>query len=195
MSIEIPEGEKPSNPETQTCPRIRVAYGDILSETGVEAIVSFLPEDLSWEGPVNRQILAAAGAALDEFILEHIVKPKAGDVFVTKGFALPFNYLIFIIIPPWDGGMDNEERVIRKGLKSAMELIEDKGILSVSIPSLGGGRGDIPLARAARVMMTSIEENMSSSVREIRIVCKTPEAERAYAGCARRSFGVWRGES
>lgn len=163
-----------------------MVQGDLLAQEGAEAVVSFLPEDLSWEGPVNRQILIAAGPALDEFILEHVIKPKAGDVFVTKGFGLPFNYLIFGIIQSWDGGLDGEERNLKNCLRNISQLIENKKILSVAIPSIGGGRKDFPVARAARLMISAIAENIPSGLREIRIVCKTPEAAKAYAEVMRR---------
>lgn len=163
-----------------------MVQGDLLAQEGAEAIVSFLPEDLSWEGPVNRQILTAAGPALDEFILEHVVKPKAGDVFVTKGFGLPFNYLIFGIIQPWDGGLTSEERHLKNCFRNMMQLIDRKEILRVIIPSVGGNRKDFPVARAARLMISAITENIPSGLREIRIVCKTPEAAQAYAEVMRR---------
>lgn len=53
-----------------------------------DAIVTGLPSTLEWRGSLNQALLRAAGARLDEFVLENVYQPKVGEVFMLPGFDL-----------------------------------------------------------------------------------------------------------
>jgi len=100
MEILIPEVQGPSNPFLN---RVKVVQGDIVTQA-VDAIVTLIPKTLEYRGSLNQTILEAAGGGLDHFVLEHIVKPKVGDIYALPGFALPCQHIFFCVVPVWRAG-------------------------------------------------------------------------------------------
>lgn len=178
MNEDIPNLSPFSN--AQRVQTLRIVHGELLEQTDLQALVSFLTEDLSWGGPVNQLLLKAAGPRLDEYVLAHIIKPRPGDVHLAPAFGLPFKYLIFCIIPKWKDGLGNEEKLLRACYRNAIELAARHGIGSVGVPALGAGRSDFPLHRAARLAVTSLKEAVGPEIEEIRIVCKSRESFDTY---------------
>jgi O-acetyl-ADP-ribose deacetylase (regulator of RNase III) len=178
MNEDIPNLSPFSN--AQRVQTLRIVHGELLEQTDLQALVSFLTEDLSWGGPVNQLLLKAAGPRLDEYVLGHIIKPKSGDVYLAPAFGLPFKYLIFCIIPKWKDGLGNEEKLLRSCYRNAIELAAQNRIGSVGVPALGSGRSDFPLRRAARLAITSLKEAVGPEIEEVRIVCKSRESFDTY---------------
>jgi O-acetyl-ADP-ribose deacetylase (regulator of RNase III) len=160
---------------------IRVIAGELLKQTDVDIIVSFLGEDLSWGGPVNQKLIAEAGHQLDEYVLEHILRPRAGSSFSTPAFTLPCKQLIFGIIPKWDAGFANEEKYLRRAIGSVLQLAETLGYSSIAIPAIGHGKNDVPLRKGARVIFSALRDLDLSAFDDVRIVCKSQDALEAYS--------------
>lgn len=161
--------------------KINVISGELLKQTDVDVIVSFLTEDLSWGGPINQKLIAEAGHQLDEYVLSHILRPSAGASFSTPAFGLSCKQLIFGIIPKWDAGFANEEKYLKRAIGSILQLAETLGYSSIAIPAIGQGRNDVPLRKSARLIFNALQSLDLSSMQEIRIVCKSQDALNAYS--------------
>jgi len=168
----------PSNPETASI--IRILEGDYVHQEGVGALVSFIPEDLSWQGPVNSVLLREVGQKLDDYILEHIVQPRRGDVFTVPADIWAGPRLLFAVVPKWDGGMDDEERVLKKCFRNSLMVAEQERIKILAMPALGAGRKDFPIRKAGRLVLNAIRDHRFEHIQEVRIVCKTAEMAAAY---------------
>ncbi len=182
MTESLSDTAQPAN--SQTTPVIRIVQGSILEQGGLDGLVSFLPENLAWQGPVNRVILERIGHKLDTYILDHVHAPRRGSA-----FTVPINIwngprLIFAVIEPWDGGLGDGDRMLRKSLRCVLDIADGEGVAILGIPALGQGNSDFPMRRAARLMAAEIRESPYSELREVRMVCKTPELYETY-----REFG------
>lgn len=179
MTITLSDPPAPSNPEKGTI--IKILQGGLLDQTGMAAIVFFMGERLEWESPLNHRILERFGQNLDEYILEHVISPRKGDAYLIAEDVHSAPRLILGILPKWDGGMDDEERVLKKCIRSILSVADDAGLSSVAIPALGMSRKkDIPVRRAARLTYTVLSEFPYRSLKEVRVMCKTPEIYEAY---------------
>ena len=182
----LAELRTPSNPQIhpQTFPKassvIRILEGEYVHQEGIEGLVSFIPEDLSWQGPVNSVLLREVGQKLDEYILEHIISPKRGTVFTVPADIWNGPRLLFAVVPKWDGGMDDEERVLKQCFKNALLMAEREGIKILALPALGAGRKDFPIRKAGRLLLNAINKHHFQMIEEVRIVCKTHEMMVAY---------------
>jgi O-acetyl-ADP-ribose deacetylase (regulator of RNase III) len=174
----LAEPRSPSNPESSAI--IRILEGEYVHQEGIEALVSFIPEDLSWQGPINSILLREVGQKLDDYILETVVRPKRGDVFSVPADIWDGPRLLFAVVPKWDGGMDDEERVLKKCFKNSLLLAEELGIGVLAMPALGAGRKDFPIRKAGRLILNAIRTHHFSTIKEVRIVCKTSDMMEVY---------------
>lgn len=141
---------------------------------------------------LNRAVVAAAGTDLDDFILENIYKPHAGDVFALPAFALPIKHIFCAIRPDWDTSLGFEDRDLTRCYRHAVELATRVGITRVAFPALGtGGRGQ-PLPRLARLGVNGIMDRLTENIEEVRIVCNRDDTVGAFYDRLRK--GGWRGK-
>lgn len=178
IGVNLAELHPPSNPQN-TC-SIRISEGEYVHQTGIDALVSFIPEDLSWQGPINSILLREVGQRLDDYILENVVSPKRGQVFAVPASIWDGPRLFFAVVPKWDGGMDDEERVLKRCFRNALLLAEKEKIAVLAMPALGAGRKDFPIRKAGRLVLNAIRMHHAKSIQEVRIVCKTSEMMAAY---------------
>ncbi len=178
MKNSRPDSETIANPHL--IQRIKLASGDILQQK-VDAIVTTIPKTLEIEGKLNSDLMAYTGDQLDEFILENIYKPRAGDTFIVPGFNLPADWVIFSVVPNWRTEFDRTDRDLLKAYRGAMEAAVSQGFHSVAFPALITGRKGFPLARAARLAIQGIMERIDASIIDVRIVCFNPDAREPYA--------------
>lgn len=129
---------------------------------------------------LNRAVIAAAGAQLDEFILENIYKPRVCDVFAVPGFNMPVKYLFCAMIPNWDDTLGTEERDLMRCYRHATQLAGQLGVKRFAVPAMGAGRNQLPLMRVARLAITGIMDRMTPAIDEVRIVCDRDELITAF---------------
>lgn len=177
MSKDIPERRATSKAPGQIplIRRIKLIKGDITLQDDVDAIVSTIGTDIDVGGSLNRAVIAAAGEKLDDFILEHVYKPRTGDVFAVPGFNLPVKNVIFVVTPPWRSGFEREDRDLLRCYRHAMQLAERMDLRRIAFPLLGTGKDKFPLQRAARLAVQGIKERLNKHFDEIRIVCNRDE--------------------
>ncbi len=171
MASVISDQGNPSNPYLE---RIKLVQGDITKQK-TDAIVSVLPQSLEYRGGLNAAILEAAGQKLDEFVLEHIFKPRPGDIYAVPSFNLPCKNIFFAILPKWTLGFDRDDRHLLLATRKAMEITRTMCLASVSFPPLAAGKHGYPPQKAARLIVQAILERLDENFDEVRIV--SPDVE------------------
>lgn len=174
-----PESEPHRHANAHLIGKIRVVPGDIVAQN-VDAIVTTIPKTLRLSSKLNKDIMAAAGQSLDDYVLEHIYKPRPGDAFVVPGFALPARHVIFVVTPDWRTEFDRQDRDVLQCYRSATQAASAMGLRVVAFPALITGAPTFPIGRAARLAVQGIMDRIDPSFQEIRIVCYNAEAQRHY---------------
>lgn len=121
---------------------------------------------------VNPAIIAAAGAAFDEAILEHIYRPRAGDVYVLPGYDLPVAHVLVAVTPEWRGGAV-EDRDLVRCYRGLMDMAWRMGLETMAVPVVGTEKRQFSVPRAARLMLQGIRERMPGGLKELHIVCES----------------------
>jgi O-acetyl-ADP-ribose deacetylase len=162
--------------------RIRIEYGEILSQWDCEAILFFMQPTMEWGGGLNKAVLSMAGPGLDTYVLEHVRNPKSGDVFALPPFATPHKKLFMAILPPWDGGNGFEERDLLNCYRGAIEQAQELGLKRLAIPAMGRDKRDFPHIRFARLALKGILEKLDARMEYVKIVCIDHTMMSTYQG-------------
>ena len=115
----------------------------------VNAILTFLPDTLEYRGALNLAIHAAAGQAMDDFLLENIYKPRRGDVYAVPGFNLPADHILFGITPDWRTDFERDDRDLLNCVRAAM-MPSTSSVFRASSSSTSRASSVIAAARAPR---------------------------------------------
>jgi O-acetyl-ADP-ribose deacetylase (regulator of RNase III) len=151
---------------------VRVVQND-LTEEHVDAIVNAANEHLSHGGGVAGAIARKGGAAIQReshaWVREHGLV-KTGSAAITGAGELPCKYVIHAVGPVWSGSGD-EEAKLASAVQSALDLAEEHGLESVSMPAISSGIFGFPKPLCAQVMLRTIrtwfEAHPESVVREV----------------------------
>lgn len=181
MFKRIAQKLKPGN-KPQHLGRIKIEYGEILSQGDCDSVLFFLQPNLKWGGGLNRAILEKAGTALDDHIRTHVSKPKSGTVFALPPFGTPYKALFMAVLSDWDGGNGFEERDLLNCYRGAIELAEKNGVKSIAIPAMGRDKRDFPHIRFARLALQGILERLDERMDFVRIVCVDRTMMSTYLG-------------
>lgn len=160
--------------------RIRLIEGDLTAQQDVDAIVGSVPVTLDTSRSLNRAIADAAGPKLDEFILEHLYRPRAGDVFPVPSFNLGVPHILYVVTPEWRAGIEHEDRDLVRCYRGAMQMARHMNLKKIAFPALGTGAHKYPVKRAARLGIQGIMDRLDDSFEEIRIVCNRAETYGAF---------------
>ncbi len=173
MDIKITETGRVSNPLLK---RVKVVRGDICAQE-VDAIATLIPADLEYRGELNLAILAAAGESLDEFVVENIYQPKAGDIYAVPGFDLAAKHILFCVRPEWKQGFERSSKDLLVCGRKIMTLAKCMLLESIAIPLIGSGHSGFSDEKAARLLVRSVEERLCESLKEVRLVAFDYETE------------------
>lgn len=153
---------------------IRIIMGDItLQET--EAIVNAANSGLLGGGGVDGAIHRAGGpqilAECKEIRARQGTLPT-GRAVITGGGRLKARYVIHTVGPVWSGGKKGEDELLRSAYRSSLSLAKEKGIRSVSFPSVSTGIYSFPVDRAARIALREVRDFVSNNpgFEEVRFV-------------------------
>lgn len=160
--------------------RIKIEYGEILSQGDCESILFFMHPSMKWGGGLNRAVLELAGPELDDFILNNVIKPKNGEVFDLPPFNAPYKALFMAVLADWDGGNGFEERDLMNCYRGAIEHAEKLGVGTMAIPALGRDKRDFPHIRFARVALKGILERLDERLEYVKIMCVDHTMMRTY---------------
>lgn len=153
--------------------RLTLIQGDI-TEQETEAIVNAANTTLLGGGGVDGAIHRAGGLT----ILEECKKIRAkqggcptGEAVITTGGNLKAKYVIHTVGPVWSGGKRKEDTLLHNAYKNSLSLAKDKGIRSLSFPSISTGAYGFPIERAAEVALSTVRNFLKGyTFEEVRFV-------------------------
>jgi len=153
--------------------KLTLIQGDI-TEQETEAIVNAANTSLLGGGGVDGAIHRAGGPA----ILEECKKIRAkqggcptGEAVITTGGNLKTKYVIHTVGPIWSGGKRKEDLLLRNAYRNSLRLARDKGIHSLSFPSISTGAYGFPVERAASIALSTVRDFLKEyTFEEVRFV-------------------------
>lgn len=153
---------------------IRLIQGDITVQR-TAAVVNAANSSLLGGGGVDGAIHRAGGSqVLEECkkIRSEKGKCSAGEAVITSGGNLYANSVIHTVGPVWSGGNKNEQEVLARAYWNCLSLAKEKGIYSISFPSISTGAYGFPIEKASEIAVNTVrkfvEEN--SGIDEIQFV-------------------------
>lgn len=141
--------------------RLECVLGDLTLER-VDAIVNAANSSLRGGGGVDGAIHRAAGPGLlAECIARHPDGCPTGEVRLTGGHGLAARAVIHAVGPIWRGGGHGEARLLASCYRSAVELAQAEGLVSLAFPAISCGVYGYPHREAARVAVAALREALA----------------------------------
>lgn len=161
---------------------IRVLKGDI-TKVQVDAIVNAASTSLLGGGGVDGAIHRAAGAQL---LAEcrALNGCRTGEAKLTKGYALPANFVIHTVGPVWRGGNNGESQLLHDAYHNSLLLAVENGVSSIAFPNISTGVYGYPKELAAEIATAAVRDFCKlnpASLSEILFVCFDQENEAIYS--------------
>ncbi len=164
--------------------RLSIARGDI-TEQETDAIVNAANSSLMGGGGVDGAIHRAGGPT----ILEECRQIRAergrlptGEAVITTGGNLKTHHVIHTVGPVWHGGTKGEADLLASAYRESLRLAVERGLKSISFPSISTGAYGYPVAPAARVALQTVIDflNQDDSLAEVVFVLFDPKTTRIY---------------
>jgi O-acetyl-ADP-ribose deacetylase (regulator of RNase III) len=138
--------------------RLILMEGDI-TRVPVDAISNAANSALAGGGGVDGAIHRAGGPAIMEQldrIRPALVRLPPGQAVATTAGRLPAKYVLHAVGPVWHGGARGEPEALASCYRVCLTLAEERGLRSVSFPSISTGIYGYPLELAAPVAVREI---------------------------------------
>jgi O-acetyl-ADP-ribose deacetylase (regulator of RNase III) len=165
---------------------LRLQVGDI-TKVPADAIVNAANSALLGGGGVDGAIHRAGGSSImDELdrVRARIGRCPTGSAVATGAGALPARYVFHAVGPIYRGGSHGEPAALANCYRKCMEMAEERGVQTISFPSISTGAYGYPMAEAAAVAVRAVAEQLQrdgGSVREAVFVLFDRRAYETYA--------------
>ena len=163
---------------------LEIVQGDI-TQQATDAVVNAANSSLMGGGGVDGAIHRAGGPAILEEckeIVKKIGRLPTGEAVITTAGRMPAKYVIHTVGPVWHGGNRGEPKLLANAYRNSLKLAAEKGLKSVSFPSISTGAYGYPVEKAAplalRTVMDFLREN--SQLELVRFVLFDDRTFRAY---------------
>jgi O-acetyl-ADP-ribose deacetylase (regulator of RNase III) len=148
-----------------------IIQGDITTQA-VDAIVNAANNSLLGGGGVDGAIHHAAGLALLEEC-RTLGGCETGRAKITKGYHLPAKFVIHTVGPIWQGGHQNEDKLLTSCYRSCFALARNHDIRTIAFPSISTGVYRFPVERASRLALKECVQELKTNMHleHVFIVC------------------------
>lgn len=184
MEIEFPNGKQ-----------LRLIIGDI-TKIRVDAIANAANSALAGGGGVDGAIHRAGGSAimreLDVIRREQGGCPTGSAVATTAG-SLPAQHVFHAVGPVYRDGKHGEAEMLASCYRACLKLAEERGVRSISFPSISTGAYGYPMDEAARIALEAVGEHLrdpETGVREVLLVLWDQGSYDVHSRAARALFGA-----
>lgn len=145
--------------------------GDI-TKLNVDAIVNAANTSLLGGGGVDGAIHRAAGHELLEYN-QRLGGCTTGEAKISPGFKLPAKYIIHTVGPVWNGGKNNEDKLLANCYKNSLRLAAENNIKTIAFPSVSTGVYRFPVERASKIAVKEVKDFLEkdSPIEKVIFVC------------------------
>lgn len=137
--------------------KIGLHKGDI-TKINVDAIVNAANTSLLGGGGVDGAIHLAAGSELLEYN-KKLGGCKTGEAKISPGFNLHAKFIIHAVGPIWNGGNNNEDKLLADCYRNSLNLAIENNIKTIAFPSISTGIYRFPVKRAANIAVKEVKKN------------------------------------
>ena len=160
--------------------RIEIHKGDI-TKLKVDAIVNAANTSLLGGGGVDGAIHRGAGPELLEFNRK-LGGCVIGEAKISPGFNLPAKFIIHTVGPVWNGGKNNEDKLLANCYNNSLKLAIENGVKTIAFPAISTGVYRFPLERATKIAVNEVKKFVEryESIEKVIFVCFDEETFRVY---------------
>jgi O-acetyl-ADP-ribose deacetylase (regulator of RNase III) len=170
--------------------KLSIVQGEITKQA-TDAIVNAANPSLMGGGGVDGAIHRAGGPAILEQCQQIVSRQgrlPTGKAVITTGGNLEARYVIHTVGPIWHGGTKGEAELLASAYRESLKLAAEKGLSSISLPSISTGAYGYPVAKAAEVALASVIAFIQdvTSLREVTFVLFDPNTHTSYCEALNR---------
>ena len=133
-----------------------------MTEVDTDCVVNAANSSLAAGGGVCGYIFNAAGYTELSNACDRIGHCDTGSAVITPGFAMKSKYIVHAVGPIWNGGNNNEEKLLYSCYQKSMELVMEKGCHSIAFPLISAGIYGYPKEAAWEIAIRSINDFISA---------------------------------
>jgi O-acetyl-ADP-ribose deacetylase len=162
--------------------RIKVIQGDIAAQRA-DAIVNAANRSLLGGGGVDGAIHRGAGPRLLEEC-RRLHGCATGEAKRTLGYDLPAKWVFHTVGPVWQGGDQDEDRLLAECYQNCLKLAVETKIQTIAFPSISTGAYGFPIDRASHIAIDAIKKHLLQNPlpEQVIIVCYDSKTYEIYAG-------------
>jgi len=163
---------------------IHLIQGDI-TQIKVDAIVNAANQQLKGGGGVDGAIHRAGGPEILEQCqrwVDENGKLPTGEAMITTAGEMPAKHVIHTVGPVWNGGNQNERKLLANAYRNSLRLAAREELTSVAFPNISTGVYGFPKDMAAQIAIDTVWETLQDleNIREVFFVCFDDENLRIY---------------
>jgi O-acetyl-ADP-ribose deacetylase (regulator of RNase III) len=160
---------------------LRLVVGDI-ADQDTDAVVTAAHWKLNKGTGTDGTIHTKGGPKIYEEC-QRIGGCPIGDAVITTGGNLKARHVIHAVGPVWRGGDEDEPKLLASAYRRSLQVANENGLKSISIPSISTGAFGFPIRLAAPVALQTIVDFLSREkhgLQEVRMVLYTREDEKSF---------------
>ena len=138
--------------------KLSLLQGDITRQS-TDAIVNAANSGLMGGGGVDGAIHRSGGPAILEEckqIVSRMGRLPTGEAVITTGGNLKARHVIHTVGPVWHGGHSGETELLASAYRNSLKVAVERGLKSVSFPSISTGAFGYPVRLAAAVALETV---------------------------------------